>query len=213
MDQAIRDAAKKIWDYHLMHQPLKKADCILVFGSFDTRVAEWAAELFLKGYAPLIVFSGATGFGTEHWAESEAQIFADIAMKMGVPEEKILVENKATNTGENIQFSRALLQEHHLDPQTVILVQKPFMERRTWAAFKKQWPEKECIVTSPPIPFEQYPNTDMSEQKVIEAIVRDLQRIKIYAEKGFQIQQEIPQDVWDAFEFLVAKGYTKGVIV
>jgi hypothetical protein len=40
-------------------------------------------------------------------------------------------------------------------------------------------------------------------------MVGDLQRIKIYPEKGFQIPQEIPSDVWDAFEQLVELGFDK----
>jgi hypothetical protein len=40
----------------------------------------------------------------------------------------------------------------------------------------------------------------------------DLQRIKVYAEKGFQIYQEIPAEVWDAYEQLVAAGYNEHLI-
>jgi len=43
-------------------------------------------------------------------------------------------------------------------------------------------------------------------------MVGDLQRIAIYPKQGFQIAQEIPVDVWDAFEQLVALGYTKHLI-
>jgi len=46
MDEVDKNA-KIIWDYMLMHQELKKADAILVFGSHDTRAAERGAELFL----------------------------------------------------------------------------------------------------------------------------------------------------------------------
>jgi hypothetical protein len=40
-------------------------------------------------------------------------------------------------------------------------------------------------------------------------MVGDLQRIKIYPEKGFQIAQEIPDDVWQAYEQLVAMGFDR----
>lgn len=195
-----------------MHQPLEKADCMLVLGSYDTRVAEWAAELFLKGYAPLIVFSGNEGAFTKEWSDSEARIFAKIAIEVGVPEEQILIEERSRNTGENILFSKELLDAKGIHPETLLLVQKPYMERRMYATFKKQWPDKPCIITSPPISFDDYPNDRISETHMINCILGDLQRIKLYPEKGFQIPQEIPKDVWDAFEFLVAKGYTKGII-
>ena len=43
-------------------------------------------------------------------------------------------------------------------------------------------------------------------------MVGDLQRIKIYPEKGFQVYQEIPADVWRAFERLVELGFDKQLI-
>jgi hypothetical protein len=87
----ILSAAKKIWDYHHMNHTLKKADCIIVLGSHDTRVAERGAELFLEGLAPIIVFSGFLGTLTlGNWTRPEAEIFAEIAIKMGVPEDKII---------------------------------------------------------------------------------------------------------------------------
>lgn len=43
-------------------------------------------------------------------------------------------------------------------------------------------------------------------------MVGDLQRIKEYPIKGFQIQQEIPSNVWDAYEKLVSLGYTSHLI-
>lgn len=202
--------AKIVWDYHLLNHKLKKADCILVLGSHDTRVAEYAVDLYFKGYAPLIVFSGGLGNLTKGiFPRSEAEIFADIAIRRGVPKEKILIENKSSNTGDNIVLTKRLLANRKLDPRTFILVQKPYMERRTYATFKKVWPEKECIVTSPPIPFEEYPNKKIPKEAIINIMVGDLQRIKLYAERGFQIPQEIPGDVWKAFQELVELGYTK----
>lgn len=43
-------------------------------------------------------------------------------------------------------------------------------------------------------------------------MVGDLQRIKIYPSLGYQIYQEIPDQVWAAYEELVARGYTEHLI-
>lgn len=209
----VDQLAKIIWDYHHLNHKLEKADCIFVLGSHDTRVAEYAADLFLKGYAPYIIFSGGLGNLTNDiFQKPEADIFADIAIKRGVPPEKILIENRSSNTGENVEFTKKLLDEKGLRFNTFILVQKPYMERRTFATFKKVWPEKNFIVTSPPIPFENYPNEEISKDKVINIMVGDLQRIKIYPERGFQIFQDIPPNVWSAYEKLVELGYTKHLV-
>jgi Uncharacterized conserved protein len=112
IDPPILQHAKKLWDYHHMNHTLVNADCILVLGSHDTRVAERGAELYLQGWAPLLVFSGGLGnFTKDLWQEKEADLFAKIAIKMGVPQEAILVENRSSNTGENILFTQQLLKK------------------------------------------------------------------------------------------------------
>ncbi len=190
---------------------------ILVLCSHDTRVAERGAQLFHEGWAPLLLFSGGLGAITKDiWTEPEADQFAKLAVGLGVPKDKILIENQSSNTGENILFTRQLLAEKEIDPQKVILVQKPYMERRSFATFKKLWPEKEVIVTSPQVSFDEYldhyASKDLSRDDVISIMVGDLQRIKLYPEKGFQIYQEIPDDVWAAYEELVEAGYNQRLI-
>jgi len=212
MRQEIRDLAEKLWDYHHMNQRLEKADAILVLCSYDTAVAERGARLLLEGWAPLLIFSGGLGAITKNlWSEPEADQFAAIARRMGVPAESILVENCSTNTGENVLFTRRLLAGRGIDPQRFILVQKPYMERRAYATFKKFWPEKEAVVTSPQFSFDEYlknhSNRALPEGEVVSIMVGDLQRIRLYPEKGYQIPQPIPEDVWAAYEELVRAGY------
>lgn len=202
------DLAKKVWNYLHVNHTLEKADCILVLGSHDTRVADRAAELYHQGWAPYIIFSGGLGrLTSDLWSEAEADLFARIAKEQGVPQEAILVENKSTNTGENLRFTKELLEQKDLQPDRFIVVQKPYMERRAYATFKKHWPDKEVFVTSPQISFEEYATEEIPLEKVIHIMVGDLQRIRLYYDKGFQIYQEIPDDVWQAYEELVARGF------
>ena len=217
MDNHIHVLAEKIWHYHQMNHQLDRADAILVLCSHDKKVAERGARLFLDGWAPLLIFSGGLGSITKGiWSEPEADQFAKIALRMGVPEERILVENKSTNTGENLLFTKRLLAEKRINPETFIVVQKPYMERRSYATFRKLWPEKYALVTSPKVSFDEYldnySNQELSSDDVIGIMVGDLQRIKVYPEKGFQIYQEIPNEVWAAYEELVQAGYTKYLI-
>lgn len=214
----VDNLAKKIWDYMLMNQPLKKADAILVLGSIDERVVEYAADLFLKGYGEWMIFSGGVAHGEDllkvSWEGSEAEHFAQIALRHGVPKKRILIEDQAQNTGQNIEFTYKLLQDKGLRVQSLILAHKPYMERRTYATFKKQWPDEhvDFTVTSPPIPYENYFNEANQKETVINIMVGDLQRIREYPKLGFQIEQDIPEDVWRAFEQLVKLGYNKHLI-
>jgi uncharacterized SAM-binding protein YcdF (DUF218 family) len=205
--------ARKLWDYHhLYHKPVP-SDCILVLGSHDLRVADRGAELYLQGLAPILIFSGGLGNVTKGiWKDPEADKFARIALDKGVPAEAIFIENQSTNTGENILFTQRLLEDKGLHPRTFLLVQKPYMERRSYATFKKHWPDKELIVTSPQIAFEDYPTPEIPLERVIQIMVGDLQRIRIYPEKGFQIEQEIPEEVWEAYERLVEWGFTQHLV-
>ena len=217
MDQQILALAETLWNYHLMRHQVGTADAILVLCSHDERVAERGAQLFLEGCAPLLIFSGGQGAITKAlWDEPEAERFARIAMSMNVPRENILIEKNSTNTGENVQFTRKLLEEKGLDPQSFIVVQKPYMERRAFATFLRYWPEKEVAVTSPQVSFRdylaQYSNRSLTTADVIGIMVGDLQRIKLYPALGYQIAQDIPDDVWSAFEGLVRAGFDKYLI-
>ena len=212
-DDPVMAAARTVWDYHHVGHALAAADCIVVLGSHDTRVAERGADVFLAGWAPLIVFTGALGSLTsELWDRPEAEIFADVAAARGVPRARILIEPRATNTGENVRFTRALLAERGFLPRRVIAVQKPYMERRTLATFRSLWPELDVIVTSPQLSFDEYPGGEITRDDVIHIMTGDLQRLIVYAEKRWSAPQEIPPAVRAAFERLVAAGYTRRLL-
>jgi uncharacterized SAM-binding protein YcdF (DUF218 family) len=204
--------AERIWNYHRLHHEVSIADAILVLCSHDTIVAERGAQLFLERRAPLLIFSGGSGVITGRlWEEPEADLFARIAVGVGVPANRILVENRSTNTGENLRFTRELLAQRQIDPQSFILVQKPYMERRAFATFRTVWPDMPVQVTSPRVGFHEYlaryTHDALTPETVISIMVGDLQRIRLYPARGFQIAQEIPADVWAAYEALVEAGY------
>jgi uncharacterized SAM-binding protein YcdF (DUF218 family) len=138
------------------------------------------------------------------------------AKELGVPEESILVEPKATNTGQNIRFSYELLKSRSLLPNKIILVQKPYMLRRTYATFMSQWPgnpKPEVTMHSTSMTLEEYcADKRYPFAYVVNVMVGDLQRIKEYPKRKFQIEQDIPAEVWLAYEELVRRGYTEHLI-
>ena len=217
MDASIYEYVKTLWNYMKLDMPLRKADCIAGFGCYNEDIALRCAQLYHAGYAPKVLFTGGLGRNTkEMWTESEADRFARIAISVGVPEKDILIENRSTNSAENIIFTRELLSDRQLPVRHLLCVHKPFMERRLYAAMGVYWPEMECTVTSPQVSIEEYialsVRQGMEEKRVIEVLVGDFQRIDVYARKGYQLPQEIPPHVMEAFKKMVALGYTRELV-
>ncbi|KAK6087974.1 duf218 domain-containing protein [Seiridium cupressi] len=208
----VQQDSRIVYDYHQMKTPLRPVDAVFCLCSLDIRVADRAAQLFLDGYGSYLIFSGGSGILTQdRFDKPEAEVFAERAHAMGVSADRIIVEPLSTNTGENVRFTWNLLKERSLYPTSFVLVQKPYMERRTYATFKKQWPEKNIMitVTSPQLDWHDYPDNSNPRDLVINIMVGDLFRILEYEKKGFQIRQEIPPEVWAAGQRLVAAGYDR----
>ena len=205
-----------LWDYLLVGHSPRQADCIFVLCSHDICVADYAIELYQKGYAPVLLFSGGVvqqdaALGV-FWDLTEADTFARRAVTRGVAPDQIIIENRSTNTGENFRYTRMLLEERRLDFQSFILVQKPYMERRVLATAQAHWQDKDYVVTSPPISCADYLRGPLPRDAVIQHIVGDFQRVKVYGENGFQAPQGIPSGAWKAFERLVALGYDERLV-
>lgn len=217
MEKLAYDNLKIIWDYMHMNMELEKADCIVGFGNYNDDIALRATELYKMGYAPKILFTGGLGRNTRDlWTQTEAERFADIAMKAGVPEADIIIENQAANTAENIIFTREKFESLNMKVRRFIGVHKPFMERRIFAALKVYWPDMDVIITSPQLSITEYIENSvkqgLDEKTVIDVIVGDFQRIDVYAKKGYQIPQDIPDKVKEAFKVMVRLGYTSELV-
>jgi uncharacterized SAM-binding protein YcdF (DUF218 family) len=208
-DPEIISAARILWDYLRIGMPLRKADGILIFCSNDLRVAEYAANLFHEKWASWICPSGGVGRLTyDLYHKSEAEAFSEVMLKAGVPESAIYTEIKATNTAENIFFTRQILERNNLHYRNLIVLQKPYMERRTLAALDRYWPDLDFCISSPSLSFESYPFDDFSTRDLIQVMVGDFQRLNLYADRGWQAPQHIPEYAFNAFQFLVESGFT-----
>ena len=201
-----------LWDFLGMHQTPSKADCIVGFGNFNSDIARRAAELYHQGYAPKILFTGGLGRNTTRlFTEPEAVRFARVAMECGVPEEDIILEDKSTNTKENIEFMRRIFENQGIPHDHVLGVHQPFMEKRIVSALGIYWPELNFTVTSPQVTIPEYlaraKEQGMTENASISVIVGDFQRMDLYAKLGYQIPQEIPEEAWAAYRTLVEMGY------
>ena len=212
LTEAVYQELKILWDYMRLDMELRPADCIIGFGCINDTIPVRCAQLYRDGYAPRVLFTGGLGRNTlGRWTQTEAERFAAIAVRQGVPETAILLEDRSTNSAENILFTREKLERAGLARGRLICVHKPFMTRRLYAAMKVYWPEADAIFTSPQITLEEHIHNSMdqglTEQSAVDIIVGDFQRIDVYAKKGYQIPQFVPGEVNEAFRTLVDLGY------
>lgn len=206
-----------LWDFMKLNQPLKKADCIIVLGCSDIKVANVAIDVYNQGLADKIIFSGGYGKITKNiWKIPEANKFATLAESKGIPKDNIYIENQSTNTIENFKYTKNLIETENLNINSVIFVCRPYVELRTWACMKKYMPEYKGLITSENISCEDYTknyNIDgVSKDAWINVLVGDIQRLKIYDEKDLQEKVDIPNDVWNAYKELVKRGYDKDLL-
>lgn len=206
---AQREHARRIWDYHQMGHQLRPADVAIGLGSHDLGVAAYAAELYHAGYVKTLVFTGGNSPTTAKvFPRGEAVHFREHAISLGVPADAILLEPHAANTGQNIAFARDVLTAAGITPTTVLLITKPYMQRRSYATTRKVWPEVEAVCASENLTFDDYLASIGDHRLVVDMLVGDLQRIVEYPRLGYAIEQDVPEAVQAAYEVLVDAGFT-----
>ncbi|WP_117208872.1 YdcF family protein [Allorhizocola rhizosphaerae] len=213
LPEAIRSDVEVLWSYHNMGHALRPCDAGIGLGSHDLGVAIVATDLYHRGMFPHLIFTGANAPTTiERFPQGEAVAYREYAIEHGVPAEAILIDTTAANTEQNLKFSRALLDEHGIEVRSVLLMSRPYQQRRAFATCRKVWPEVDVICYSRPLSLDDYLASIGDTKKVVDMLVGDTQRIDIYAERGFAIPQEMPDKVRAAFERLVAAGYVSRLV-
>ncbi|MFJ9540620.1 YdcF family protein [Streptomyces sp. NPDC101225] len=211
-DEQFYDAAL-IWDYHRMGHERRPCSAAIGLGSHDLGVATTAGDLHGAGFFPVVVFSGGNSPTTRaRFPRGEAVHYREHAMSLGVPNEAILVEPKAGNTGQNITFSRELLTQAGIAVESLLLISKPYMERRSYATCRKLWPEVEVVCASEPLELDDYINSIGDDKLVIDMLIGDLQRVIEYPKLGFAVEQDVPGHVHDAYGRLLGAGFDSRLI-
>lgn len=200
--------AKLIWAYHQMGHEPRPCSAAICLGSHDLGAATFAAKQYHAGLFPVLVFSGGNSPTTAAlYPRGEAVHFREHALDLGVPDDAILLEPNAGNTGQNITFSRGVLRGAGVEVESAMLIAMPYMERRAYATCRKVWPEVEAVCASDPLDFADYVKSIGDEKLVIDTMVGDLQRVIEYPKLGFAIEQEVPDDVHAAYERLLRSGF------
>ena len=125
--------AISIWNYGKVDEKAP-ADVAIVLGAAisDGEVSpvyreriNHAITLYEEGTVDFIILTG--GFGEGSY-KSDSQVAKEYALSQGIPEEKILIEEKSTITEENFEFSKEVMEENDLE--TAIIVSDPLHMKR-----------------------------------------------------------------------------------
>jgi len=216
---------QRIWDYMKLNHNLKRVDLILGLGSIDLLPARRAAEVYFKGLAKVILFTGGSNgrnyelLPNSRGDTTEAEMLAKEAMEHGIPKDAILLEDKAKNSGENVRFSQRLLKEREIRHDKIIVSHMPSAERRDYATLMKQWKGPEFLMTSPNIGFREYHIEGyqglMSRRDLINDMLGDFHRLFVFPrpEFGYLVSQEelgfeaVPDNVKNTYLELVKRWY------
>ena len=126
--------AVSIWNYGKLDEK-QPSDVAIVLGAavWDGEVSpvyreriNHAITLYEEGFVDFIILTG--GFGEGSY-KSDSQVAKEYALSQGVPEDKILIEEKSTITEENLEFSKEIMDERGLE--TAIIVSDPLHMKRS----------------------------------------------------------------------------------
>ncbi len=214
----IKVCLKEIWDYMKLNQNIEKSDLIIGCGCSNLDVPIKCSKLYKEGFASKILFTGGYGKITKKiFNKPESLIYRDIAIENGVAQSDILTEIESTNTGSNFINSLQLIEKYNIKSDKIIIVHKPFNERRTLSTAKMFLKNRKLIITSPDISFDEYfENLDHRNlDEIIDdisIIVGDIQRIIIYPQFNFQIRNQVPENIINDYFYLKDLGFSKYIL-
>lgn len=117
-----------------VEDPLAEADAIVaISGDTGPRVVA-AVDLWKKGYAGVIVFSGGS---LDPRSAPSAELMKRQAVGLGVPEDRIVLEPQAATTQENARLVAQVMKDAGL--RSAILVTSPYHQRRASMHFKREF--------------------------------------------------------------------------
>lgn len=204
--ELIERCGRILWQYEILNvgkDGITQADAIIAAGCNMLEVAEFAAKLAMEDYAPTLICSGYKGGATINWRLSEADTFKQIAEKTGF-QGQILVEDKSTNTGDNLIYSQELLSELGYPSLNLIVVCFPVVQRRVQAIAKLKLPGVDVQIAAPQVPFEEFPR-----EILYPIMMGEVWRNIVYPAKGFQSKEPVPLEALLSYTILYLSGFRR----
>jgi uncharacterized SAM-binding protein YcdF (DUF218 family) len=179
------DLVREINTRHLVTTPLRPADLLLVFGTREgvDEFVEAIIRLWRDGFCRHILISGGATWNN---ADAEAFVLRRAIVRAGVPDEVILIEPRATNTGENVIFSLPIIDARIglNNISSVIALGKVCTSVRYLMTLQRHWPEVDKMLVAVNYfghPIEQWPQHEGARERIL----REWRKLAPYKAKGF----------------------------
>lgn len=201
-----------LWRYLHVEDELPTHADVAVIGGSGKQIdgADRAVTLYHDGIVKRIIVSGFNNPYLTSGDSSEAVLLRDRLVALGVPESAVILDETAKNTGDNVLHTAEILAPEAI--YDVILIHKPYMTRRFLATAQAQWPtpQPHFYVTSQPTSareyYDAYEQSD-DENKMIEMMLGDYERLKTYPAQGLTTEQPHSQQAEGAYQELLARGF------
>ena len=168
---------KRINEFIFIEDEIKKPDIILIPGSSQEALAIKAAEIFKKYNVKYIVVSG---YFNEKIQQTEARFLSEILIQLGVPSEKILLEETASNTLENAEKSFELLCKKNIAYENVVLVCKNYHAKRAKLTYEKIFKNHPISVVPVIDDRNVYKDSWFNDEITTKLVISELHKIKNY---------------------------------
>lgn len=206
---SVNEAAQRLHAYLAVRDPLPEApaDAAIGFGHFDLGIPRRCAELVRAGRANRIIFTGGVGAGSGNFTRPEAVEFVE-ELRRAAPETIpaiACIEEKSTNTGENVLFTREKLAQQCPDLvpgrglRSLLVVATPARQRRTALTLQRHWPEVQLVNAPPLASFDEMAALYAQMREDWHAqLTGEIDRLLAYPAKGFIPPVEVPEEVLEA---------------
>jgi uncharacterized SAM-binding protein YcdF (DUF218 family) len=213
LDSAVCDAGRAVLAYLSETDPLPqvKADAVIGFGVFDLTLPRFCGELYTTGAAARIIFTGGYGAGTGTLGGPEADVWREElrCSHPNIQDTHVLLENRSTNTAENIAFTAAQLAHEHpalmfgVGIRNMIIVASPSRLRRVQLTFRKHYPDVQVTRQLPDCDFDrEYALYQANGVDYLQHLAGEIKRLKEYPSRGWIVAEELPADILQAYDIL-----------
>lgn len=211
-------AARRVLAYLAATDPVPAAPCdaIMGFGVFDLRLPVFCGELYTRGLAPRLIFSGGRGAGSGRLPGSEAEAWRTAlrARYPDIPDSAILLEDRSTNTAENLAFTGDLLARTQPELafgrglRRLIIVASPSRLRRVGLTLRRAHPEIEIVrQLPPPVSLEsEWAAYGLQGIDYRAHLIGELDRLVDYPQRGWIAEEPLPPEIAAAHTVLRGQG-------